>query len=375
MQPDFEKAIEKDDAVANLESHDATGTCVDAADWLNAEDEPDKPLVEGFIECGEVVAMVGQAKAGKSLLALQLAVCVATGKPFLGMRCVRRPVYIGNLEVSAKQYKKRLRRICKVLNVRGEDLRGWLFIDNMKGETATWETALAVCQRQKCELAILDPFYQIARIVETDEQQCLEAVGKMKPFAKSGITLGIVFHSPKGFSGDRQLIDMISGSSILARFPESVIGLMNHATDKTARVVDAVLRNYPPPEPFAVSLAEGVLQVAPDILPEVATSRNSWKRNKVEAPAIDILPYVESALTAAKEDAQNGNIEFRGVKKGALIEKVRTLIKADHKNAPGRDATGDLIEGLPPDKVTITAKTAQGVLIGLKEDMGWYTRK
>ncbi len=65
-----EKAIAADDAEATVAIRKATGACVDAADWLNAEDEPDNPLVEGFIECGEVVAIVGQAKAGKSILAL-----------------------------------------------------------------------------------------------------------------------------------------------------------------------------------------------------------------------------------------------------------------------------------------------------------------
>ena len=252
MRDDSEAAIAADDAESEITTRESSGACVDAADWLNAEDEPDNPLVEGFIECGEVVAMVGQAKAGKSLLALQLAVCVAAGVPFLGKPCKRQRAYIANLEVSAKQYKKRLRRVCRLLELNPEELRGWLFIDNMKGESASWKTALAMCQRHGCAVALLDPFYQIARIVETDEQQCLAAVEEMKAFARCGVTLCVVFHSPKGFSGDRQLIDMISGSSILARFPESVIGLLNHATEKTARVVDAVLRNYPPPEPFAV---------------------------------------------------------------------------------------------------------------------------
>ena len=370
MDANFEKALAADDAAEATSKN----TCVDAADWLKAEDEPDTPLVEGFIECGEVVALVGQAKAGKSLLALQLAVCIALGLPFMGKPTTRQRVYIANLEVSAKQYKKRLRRICKALGVNPEALRGWLFIDNMRGETASWETALAKCQKHGCAVALVDPFYQIARIVETDEQQCLDTVEQMKPFAKAGITLGIVFHSPKGFSGDRQFIDMISGSAILARFPESIIGLLNHATDKTARVVDAVLRNYQPPEPFAVSLANGLLELAPDISPEVATARNAYLRTRRDQPAVDITPYVNAALAEAREDAERGGVAFRGVKKGVLVEKVRNLIKADNKTPPGRDATANLIEGLPPDKVTITRKTADGVLIGTTEDMKWYTK-
>lgn len=369
---DFAELLKADTESNGILSRTQSGDFKDAADWLAEPDEPETPLVAKFIEIGEVFAMVGQAKAGKSLIALQLAVCIASGSPFLGMECARRRVYVGNLEVSAKQYKKRLRRICRGMNLNPDTLRGWLFIDNMKGETADWDTALAMCKANECGVAIIDPFYQIARIVETDEAQCLDAVEKMKQFTLAGITLGIVFHSPKGFSGDRQLIDMISGSSILARFPESVIGLLNHATEKTARVVDAVLRNYAPPQPFAVTLESGVLELAPELLPDVASARNAYLRKKIEQPAVDVLPYVEKAITEMREDAKRTGTPFKGVKKGVLVEKVRNLIKADGKPAQGRDATTNLIEGLPPDKVIITKKTAEGVLIGMPEDMRWY---
>lgn len=353
---------------------DELDTCVDAADWLDEEDEPDNPLVEGLIECGEMVAFVGQAKAGKSLLALQFAVCVAVGLPFLGKPTTRQHVYVANLEVSRNQYKKRLRRVSVALGVRNRDLRGWLSVDNLKGRSVTWEYVLAKCKRKNCAVSIVDPFYQLARIVEKDEQQCLDAVEEMKAFARAGITLCAAFHAPKGFSGDRQLIDMISGSAILARFPESIIGLLNHASDKAARVVDAVLRNYPPPDPFAVSLANGVLELALDISPEVATARNAWKRGRECAPTVDIFPYVENALDKARNETARRGVVFRGLKKGALVEKVRYLMKCDNKTPPGRDATANLIEGLPPDKITITRKTAEGVLIGKIEDMRWYAK-
>ena len=81
----------------------------------------------------------------------------------------------------------------------------------------------------------------------------------------------------------------------------------------------------------------------------------------------------ENRYDQKNHSAERGGVAFRGVKKGVLVEKVRNLMKADSKTPPGRDATANLIEGLPPDKITITRKTADGILIGTTEDMKWYS--
>lgn len=349
-------------------------TCKDAAAWLAEPDEADNPLVAEFIESGEMFAIVGQAKAGKSLIALQMAVSIALGVPFLNMDCTRRKVYVANLEVSEKQYKKRLRRICNGMDINPADLSGWLFIDNMKGETASWETALEKCKAHGCEVAMLDPFYQIARIVETDEQQCLDAVENMKQFTKAGITLGMVFHSPKGFSGDRQLIDMISGSSILARFPESVIGLLNHATEKTARVIDAVLRNYPPPKPFAVSIAEGMLEVAPDIEPDIATARNAWKRTQHADNQVDLEKYV---LKVIKDTEQNTAEDYKGIPVGVLADKARKAYITETGKSLGEKRMPSEIKTLQADgKIIITNRFGKdgNKYAGTPMKMEWWTK-
>lgn len=255
-----------------MQLHKQHSTCVDAADWLAQEDPPDDPIICGLIERGEMFALVGQSKAGKSLLALQMALCVAAGRDFLGRRTVHKRVYVANLEVSANQYRKRLRSTCKALGIQLDELRGWLFVDNMKGSDVTWEWLRDEAIIRGTEVVLIDPFYQVFKGAETNELDCLEAVAEMKKFQRDGFTLIIVFHSPKGFSGDRQLIDMISGSSVLARFPESIIGVLSHATEKGGRVIDCELRNYAKPDPFAVKFADGAFVLANDLSADVKSS-------------------------------------------------------------------------------------------------------
>lgn len=59
-------------------------TRVDWGNLLSAPDGPPQWCVPGLFECGESVALVGAAKAGKTLLALELSVALATGTNFLG---------------------------------------------------------------------------------------------------------------------------------------------------------------------------------------------------------------------------------------------------------------------------------------------------
>ncbi|MCR5750747.1 MAG: helicase RepA family protein [Kiritimatiellae bacterium] len=249
-------------------------SCSDAADLLAEPDDPDDPLIYGIVERGAFVAIVGPAKAAKSHLAEKIAVHIATGRDIFNRQTKRQRVYCANIEVSRKRYKKRLRAICAASDIRPEDLRGWLAIDNLRGKEATWDYCLAEARRRKAEVVIIDPFYRIFKGKETDEGDCILAVEEMSKFLAAGFSLFVVFHAPKGYSGDRQIVDMISGSSVLVRFPENVIAILPHATEKTARVVDcSILRDYPPPNQFTVKFENGTLVMAPDIEPLLPTGR------------------------------------------------------------------------------------------------------
>lgn len=305
-----------------LKKHRENSTALSACDFLNQPDEPDDPIIVGLIEQGEMFALVGQSKAGKSLLALQLAVCVSTGRDFLGHKTVRKRVYIANLEVSRKQYKKRLRSICQTLGVNPDDLDGWLFIDNLKGSDVSWEWVLDEAKIRQAELALIDPFYQIFKGAETNELDCSDAVSEMKKFQLNGITLGVIFHSPKGFSGDRQLIDMISGSSVLARFPESIVGLLNHATEERARVIECELRNYPKPDAQSLRFANGEFILAPDLAPVVKSAngkpikfKSPEERKTEKAAAYDKEQAdLRTALTTILDEAGDNLLSVTQVK-------------------------------------------------------------
>ncbi len=78
-------------------------------DLIGAANQPDVWIVAGLIEEGDQVVLSGPPKAGKSLLASQLALAVASGGQFMRwqVEAPRRVLYI-NLELRAKRFGKRL---------------------------------------------------------------------------------------------------------------------------------------------------------------------------------------------------------------------------------------------------------------------------
>lgn len=81
----------------------------DITDIVAAANEPDVWLLEGLIEEGDQVVLAAAPKAGKTLMASQIALAVASGGRFLNWRAIvpRKVLYV-NLELRPKRFGRRL---------------------------------------------------------------------------------------------------------------------------------------------------------------------------------------------------------------------------------------------------------------------------
>lgn len=95
---------------------DGDETEVTMAMLFAAAHEPDEWILDGLIEKGDQVVLAGAPKAGKSLMASQIALAVASGGQFLGWRApVPRKVLYINLEIRRKRFSRRI----------AEQIGGW----------------------------------------------------------------------------------------------------------------------------------------------------------------------------------------------------------------------------------------------------------
>ena len=84
--------------------------------------EVESPLIEGFLWPRDVIMLLGSEKAGKSILAMQMASCLTSGEKFLDIYdCQRTPVLYIQTEGKREEFARRLKNINNSIPVFNDD--------------------------------------------------------------------------------------------------------------------------------------------------------------------------------------------------------------------------------------------------------------
>lgn len=116
------KIREIDEDIANLSAgHDARHTPVSAFDFVS-EPGDFEWLVGGLIADGTVTMVAAEPRIGKTTLLVQMALCLAMGREFLGMRVPKavKPLYV-LAEGSRNAFRARFSTACQALDIRFKD--------------------------------------------------------------------------------------------------------------------------------------------------------------------------------------------------------------------------------------------------------------
>lgn len=125
---------QEDEALAVIDGliQSRTDTLPAPVDLRNLElAEPHPHKIENYLPERVVTLFGGHGGTGKSFLALLLAVCAATGRPFLGKRCVLGRVLFYSCEDDAQTIRHRLRVICEAERIDPAELDGRLRVLDM----------------------------------------------------------------------------------------------------------------------------------------------------------------------------------------------------------------------------------------------------
>ena len=235
---------------------------IPAVDFLTTSSPDTDWLVNGVIEAGSNGFIVADPKTGKSVAAVDLALSLACGLPWLEM-FVPRPVRTAlvSREDNPVTTQRRTKRLMQAKGV-NELLEENLYV-NTAAQTPTLMldndeelTELIVeLKRHRIEFCILDVFNRLHNADENDNTEMVGVLARIKRIqTEAGCSVAIVHHFNK--APGRNLQTRLRGSSAIAGFAEWIIGISEADSERHVLSMEFVTKSAATPESISYRIAD-----------------------------------------------------------------------------------------------------------------------
>ena len=236
VQAATEEDLELERRIKELTSEQITLPDAKTLDDYPEELKLSPVLIEGIFRKGRKGILTADSKAGKSFFAIEMAICVAAGKPFLGRKCTKSKVCYFNYEIDDVEFMQRIKDVAKSLKIPEAEFKDNLKIVHMRGLSIPLKTmkgnliALLLKEqlytREPFALTILDPIYKITAGDENSAKDVGVFCNDLDRIAKeTGSAIFYTHHHAKGDQGMKKAMDRGSGSGVFARDPDLMIDL------------------------------------------------------------------------------------------------------------------------------------------------------
>lgn len=203
--------------------------------WDNLPPLKDE-LIPGVLRVGHKLLVAGPSKAGKSFLLINLAISIADGRDWIGMKCRQGKVVYINLELDGASCFRRVRDIYEKRGLDPDAIRN-LTIWNLRGKAVPMnKLAPIIIHRFKGKgysAIIIDPIY---KVITGDENNATEMSQFCSYFDQIATELeaSVIYchHHSKGASGKyANAADRSSGSGVFARDPDAILDMRELKVD------------------------------------------------------------------------------------------------------------------------------------------------
>lgn len=205
-------------------------------------------MANGLLDHRSKTALAGEPKIGKSHLALEWALCLATGKPFLGQQVYTpaRVLYV-QFEITEQRFQERLLRAGAAHKL-SSDTNIPLYITTLSGLRLNTDDGTKVLSSliESCnpEVVFLDPLYKIHNLEENDNSSMqAELYDRIDEIMHDhAISVILVHHVNKNTAGRGWT--RVRGASALIGWVDSLLLIEREEESSTAPIhCSALLRN------------------------------------------------------------------------------------------------------------------------------------
>lgn len=256
-------------------------------------------LIDGLLRRGEVGTLVNSSKSGKSWLLHQLALCVASGRDWLGMRVQAGKVLVLDLELHPEVLAFRMRSLAQAMELPEAVLAQVDCIAGRGTGVTVRDLAQAAPQLGGYALVVLDPLYR-SFPEGTDENSNSQLTRIFDELDKAAEASGAAWltshHASKGGQAGKTVADVGAGAGSIARASDLHLVLRQHVVPGVS-TLEAVVRSFPPVSPFCVTFDWPLWQVASeDLDPRDLEGAKPTQGQKVKIASQDAADDAEAVL-------------------------------------------------------------------------------
>jgi hypothetical protein len=268
-----------------------------------------KPVIECLLRQGETMNLISAPKLGKSWLATDLALTVATGRDWLDtFPTVRGEVLIIDNELHPETLAARIPKVAEARGIAINDVADRVFVENLRGRLKSLpelDPYFHALEPGRFSLIILDALYRLLPSDASENDNALMAgiYNRLDQIAaRLACAIVCIHHSSKGLQSGKAITDVGAGAGSQARATDTHLILRPHQ-EPDAVVLEAAVRSWAPVEPICLRWNFPVWTHDESLDPEAL--RLDWPKRRTKKPETQPAEpewtterFVESFITA-----------------------------------------------------------------------------
>jgi hypothetical protein len=282
---------------------------IDSIQLLESDLPKPPEIVHGILHQGSKMVIGGGSKSFKTWSLLDLAVSVATGTKWWGFQTTKGRVIYLNFEIQDPFFTIRLKEVCfaKECQLNANELIYWGLRGKATDLRVLMTQIIAMLEDGGYSLIIFDPIYKgLGNRDENKAGDIASLLNEIEALAvETGAAVAFGHHFSKGNQAAKESIDRIGGSGVFARDPDTIPTMTKHEEDD-AFVIDAVLRNFRPVEPFVVRRVHPLMIRAGNLNPKALKKPNMSQEKYSDEDILAPLKRGGMTTTAWQQDLFKG---------------------------------------------------------------------